>query len=143
MSSADARSGLAQRLAAWRRSGVPSLLLVVALAWLGSGLLRSYFDRGAAAELRTLARPGDIRLISSVTCVYCAQARAWLTEQQVPFSECLIERDAACLAEYRTLGARGTPTVLVRGEVLLGFDARRVSAVLAAAGSAGEAPAPR
>jgi len=121
---------IARRLAELRQSGVLSLLLVVGAGWLGSTLLGAYQDRGTAAELRQLARPGDIRLISSVSCVFCTRARRWLTEYQVPFSECLIERDPACMAEYRALGARGTPTVLVRDQAQLGFDARSVVAML-------------
>lgn len=127
---------LAGRWAELRQSGVLSLLLVVGAGWLGSTLLGAYQDRGTAAELRQLARPGDIRLISSVSCVFCTRARLWLTEHQVPFSECLIERDPACMSEYRALGGRGTPTVLVREQAQLGFDARSVVALLRAAPAA-------
>lgn len=75
-------------------------------------------------------RPGDIRMIASVGCVYCGAARAWFADNQLPFSECLIERDTACAAAYDTLRAPGTPVLLVRGQRIVGFDPKAVAKVL-------------
>jgi len=82
-------------------------------------------DRRAAAEgpaLAVLARPGDIRMISSVTCIYCTRAREWLQQHRVAHSECFIERDPACLAQYQALGGPGTPTLMVAGQMQRGFS---------------------
>jgi glutaredoxin len=84
-------------------------------------------------EIARLARAGDIQMLSSTTCVYCTRARQWFTAQQVPFTECFIERDTACAARYQALGGRGTPTLLVRGQVQLGFSAPQVRDGLSAA----------
>jgi glutaredoxin len=113
MTPADKRSliGLALVLAATS----------AALTW-----WRDQRDLGLATELSRLARPGDIRMLSSRSCIYCTQARQWLTAQRVPFSECFIEQDADCATRYRTAGAAGTPTLLVRGEVQLGFSPPQV-----------------
>ena len=108
----------------WRT--LASLLLLVLLV---SGASEWWRERQSAAQGRQLAgvaRPGDITMLSSVTCVFCERARRWMTLHQVPFSECFIERDAACAQQYQALGARGTPTLLVRGQAQLGFDAQRV-----------------
>ncbi len=83
------------------------------------------------AQVAANARPGDIHMIGSVTCVYCAAARAWFNENRVPFTECLIERDDACAAKYNALMAPGTPVMLVRGKRLLGFSAQAVADALA------------
>ena len=83
------------------------------------------------AQVAANARPGDIHMIASVTCVYCAAARAWFVENRVPFTECEIERDAACAQAYNTLMAPGTPVLLVRGKRLLGFNAQAVADALA------------
>ena len=94
-------------------------------------------------ELASLVQPGDIQMISSSTCVFCDRARFWLTAQQLPFTECFIERDAACGARYQALGAQGTPTIQVRGQTQLGFSAERLRDRLLAAspGSAAAAAA--
>lgn len=107
-----------------------SLLAVVALAWLGSQAWRGHVADRDGALLAQQARPGDIRMISSETCPYCLAARRWMTAQQVPFSECFIERDAQCLADYQALGAMGTPTLVVRGQRVVGFDRARLLEIL-------------
>ena len=83
------------------------------------------------AQVAAAARPGDIQMIGSVTCLYCAEARAWFDENRVPFNECLIERDAACAERYNALMAPGTPVMFVRGQRLLGFNAQAVADALA------------
>ena len=101
----------------WATLGALVLAVTTAMTW--------WQDRRAAAEgpaIAALARPGDIRMISSVTCVYCTRAREWLRKHQVVHGECFIERDAACMAEYRALGGPGTPTLVVRGQMQRGFS---------------------
>lgn len=110
-----------------------SLLVVIALAALASSAWRG---RAASQDGRLLAqraRPGDIRMLSSQTCPYCLAARRWMTAEGVPFSECFIESDARCAADYQASGAAGTPTFIVRGQRVIGFDRMRL---IEAAGAA-------
>lgn len=107
-----------------------AVLLVGILAWGLGRVVQTQVRDGQADALRAVARPGDIRMISSVTCIFCMKARQYMTEHRIPFKECLIERDAACLADYKRLGASGTPTLLIRGQRQLGFDPLRVTAAL-------------
>lgn len=82
------------------------------------------------AQVAALAKPGDIRMLSSETCAICKVAKAWFTEHQVSHAECVIERDAACKAEFEALQAPGTPVMLVRGKSQLGFNPGRLLAAL-------------
>ncbi|MDE2161363.1 MAG: hypothetical protein KGJ30_20840, partial [Burkholderiales bacterium] len=91
-------------------------------------------ERELGPRVAALARPGDIRMISSVTCPICAAARAWLTAYRIPYSECQIETDAQCRADFDASGAPGTPVIRVRGRLEVGFDPRRVQAALTPAG---------
>ncbi len=77
-----------------------------------------------------LARPGDIHMLSSETCAICTVARDWLTQHRVPFTECLIERDAACRQALEATRSPGTPVLVVRGRPQVGFDPRRLRAAL-------------
>jgi glutaredoxin len=81
-----------------------------------------------AASVRSTAHLNDIYMISSITCPYCNQARAWFSDNKIPFSECFIERDAACASQYQALMAPGTPTLIVRGKKLVGFSPRAIQA---------------
>lgn len=112
-----------------------SIALLAALL-LATGAATQWWQGRSQARLgerlAALAQPGDIHMLSSLTCTFCAAARQWLTEHRVGFNECFIERDAQCQTVYAATGARGTPTLLVRGQVQLGFDPERVLAALPA-----------
>ena len=125
--SSNAAPSLWQRLG---RSSAVSVVLVGLLAWGLGRVVQTQVRDGQAEALRAVVRPGDIRMISSVTCVFCTKARQYLTEHRIPFEECLIERDATCLTDYKRLGASGTPTLLIRGQRQLGFDPLRITAAL-------------
>ena len=107
-----------------------SLIVVVALAAGASWLWRDRVADQDARRLQALARPGDIRMISSETCPWCLAARRWMTQEGIPFQECFIERDAGCRADYEAQGAAGTPTLLVRGQRILGFDRQALTRAL-------------
>ena len=105
------------------------LLAAAGMQWWGAGQ-----EQRQGQRLAALAQQGDIRMVSSETCIYCGAARRWMTEHRVPFDECFIERDAPCQALYDATGAQGTPTLLVRGQVQLGFNVTRLLATLEARG---------
>lgn len=107
-----------------------SLLVVIAVTALASWVWRGHVAAEDGQRLAQRVRPGDIRMISSETCPYCRAARQWMTQQGVPFEECFIERDARCLADYQALGAVGTPTLVVRGQRVIGFDRARLLEIL-------------
>jgi len=109
--------------------GLRSFLGVVAVGAAVAVTAQWFGDRaqaGLGEQLAQLAQPGDIRMISSLTCPSCTTARMWFQQHGVAFDECLIERDAACAATLQALPVRATPTLFVRGQVHTGFDAERV-----------------
>lgn len=111
-----------------------SLLGLITVVIVGAAAMQAatwWSRERLGAQVAANARPGDIHMIASVTCVYCAAARAWFAENHVPFTECEIERDAACAQAYNALMAPGTPVLLVRGKRLLGFSAQAVADALA------------
>ena len=120
------------------RQSAPSTLrsvLVLAALVLGAFAamqgLQAWSRARLGPQVAAAAKPGDIFMIASVTCVYCAAARSWFDANRVPFTECLIERDTRCAAHYNALMAPGTPVLVVRGQRLLGFNAQAVADALA------------
>ena len=117
-----------------RASPLRSLLMLITLVVVAAAAMQGFAwwsRERLGAQVAAQARPGDIQMIASVTCIYCAEARAWFNAHRVPFSECLIERDAACAATYNALLAPGTPVLIVRGKRLVGFSAQAVADALA------------
>jgi glutaredoxin len=108
--------------------------LVLGALVLGVGGLTRWWgarhDVALGERLAALAQPGDIRMLSSITCPICTVARRWFEQQGVAHSECFIERDAACRAEFQARQAAGTPLMVVRGVPLLGFDPAQMLAVM-------------
>ncbi|NDY90650.1 glutaredoxin family protein [Ideonella livida] len=102
------------------------IVLVLSAAWQA---LQSWRQQRLVQALAAQLQPGDLTLLSSVSCVYCDRARSWLQQAGLPFEECFIEREPECATLWVRTGGRGTPTILVRGQVQLGF---RPEAVLAA-----------
>ena len=110
-----------------------SLLGLITVVVVGAAAMQGFTwwsGERLGAQVAANARPGDIHMIASVTCVYCAAARAWFVDNRVPFTECEIERDAVCAAKYNALMAPGTPVMLVRGQRLLGFNAKAIADAL-------------
>jgi len=123
------------------RASLGLLVVLVLAAGAASTWWRGASERRDGTRLAALAQPGDIRMLSSVTCIYCEAARRWMKSQGVRFDECFVERDAQCQALYAASGARGTPTLLVRGQVLQGFDVLRVIGIIEAGRTPADSPA--
>lgn len=107
--------------------GLVALVAAAAMANFGWGEFRAW---RLGSQVAQAARPGDIEMLSSVTCVYCDAARAWFGRHDVPIRECFIERNADCAARFAALRAPGTPLLLVRGEPQVGFNPERVAEAL-------------
>jgi glutaredoxin len=107
-----------------------SLLVVIALAAAASWAWRSHVKAQDGELLAQRVQPGDIRMISSETCGWCTAARRWMQDEGIAFDECFIERDAQCRADYAALGGQGTPTLIVRGQKVLGFDRAQIIEIL-------------
>lgn len=110
------------------------LLVIVLLVWGASQAAQLWQSRSQAVSLRAVARPGDIVMLSSTDCIFCRRAREWLDAEQIAYRECFIELDAACAELYRAQLAPGTPTFLVRGQRVVGFDKPRLIELLQARG---------
>ena len=119
------------------RGSLAALLVLVLVASAASQWWSGRAEARQGERLAALAQPGDIRMISSETCAYCEAARRWMTRHGVRFDECFIERDAQCRALHDATPARATPTLLVRGQVQVGFDAQRIARTLEAAAGKG------
>ncbi|MEO5733660.1 MAG: glutaredoxin family protein [Rubrivivax sp.] len=112
------------------RASLVGLVVLVMAVSAANSWWSAHFKSDIGQQVAQQARPGDIRMLSSETCGICIEARIWFSANGVPFSECFIERDAVCRAEFDALRAPGTPVILVRQQTLLGFNPQRLLASL-------------
>jgi len=80
--------------------------------------------------------PAEVPVVMYATswCPYCAKARAYFARNGIAYVEHDIEKSAAVNAEFRRLGGRGVPLILVGTEKMSGFSEQRLDALLARAG---------
>jgi len=121
----------------WFRNQWLQLGLLLTVVTLGLQAWQGHREQDVGQRIAAAVAPGELRMISSETCGICTQARRWFTGHEVAFSECFVERDAACRAEFEMLRAPGTPVILVRGRPQLGFSPPRIAESLGAARSGG------
>ena len=120
-----------------RLRSVLGLAAAVALGAALSSGWNAWQTSRVAADLAAVARPGDLKMISSVSCGICTQARHWFQAHRVAFDECFIERDRDCAVLFEATRSPGTPVILARGTPVVGFDPVRLRDVLS------RSPAPR
>ena len=96
--------------------------LVMAVAWGLSVIISQWLQSRQADDLRAVVKPGELVMLSSTTCSVCAHARQWFAKQNIPYRECVIETEPQCAAQFKAMGAVGTPTFVVRGRTMTGFD---------------------
>jgi glutaredoxin len=128
----DTRRDVARGPSPRLRGSLWSLAVIVALVWGGSLALNWWRNDRATRTLQSLARPGDILMLTTATCPYCAKARAWMSARSVPWQECDVERDERCARVYQAQGTPGVPLMNVKGQWRLGFDPLWVSDAIAA-----------
>jgi glutaredoxin len=79
-----------------------------------------------------------IVLFTQPGCLSCELLRIYLEAREVAFEECDISKDLdARRTMTETHGSNETPTMLIDGEVLIGFDPALLDEILDAASSSG------
>jgi len=82
-----------------------------------------------------------LTLYSTSSCVHCRQLKQWLKKHRIPFREMDIQRNPRALRDFQRHGGRGVPLLQVGDQVVCGFDSRKITKLLRAAGVSVEPPA--
>lgn len=73
-----------------------------------------------------------VKIYTTPTCGYCHQAKSFMKERGVQFTEYDVSRDRAAAQEMVSLtGQMGVPVIVVDEEVIIGFDRQRLESLLA------------
>lgn len=62
--------------------------------------------------------------------MFCTSAKEYLSRRGIPFVEKNVVADKTALDELQELGYMTTPVIKVNGEVVVGFDRKRLDALL-------------
>lgn len=73
---------------------------------------------------------GKVVLYATDWCPYCEKTRALLAAKAIPYQEMNIETSEEARNQYQRLAPNGVPVLLVAGEVVRGYNQKKMEAVL-------------
>lgn len=68
------------------------------------------------------APPPGVVMYATAWCPYCAKARAYFAKSGIAYIEHDVEKSAAAKAEFKRLGGRAVPLIVVGREKMDGFS---------------------
>lgn len=78
------------------------------------------------AMAASVAKAGDpalkIQMYTTAWCGVCKRAKRYMKDHDIAYTEYDVEKDAARAEEFRLLGGRGVPLILVGSQIMHGFD---------------------
>ena len=94
------------------------------------------YKGGAAAGQENPLKTAAQRVVIYTTsrCGYCKKAKAWFASKGVAYKEYDVEHSNKGRRDYKKLGGRGVPIILVGEQRLNGFSEARLGAALRKAG---------
>jgi glutaredoxin len=72
----------------------------------------------------------DVKIYTTVGCVACQQAKAFLAQRDVEFEECDLSRDTEAMNELIRLGCRALPVIRIGEQIVQGFDPQQLTRAL-------------
>ena len=72
------------------------------------------------------AHDGKVILYATSWCGYCTKVRDLLAENNIEYFEYDVEASAEGREQFKRLGGRGVPMLLINGEVLKGYNPSQI-----------------
>ena len=73
----------------------------------------------------------DVIIYSTPTCPFCIRAKDFLRDQKVDFTEIDVSSDREKAMEMvKKSGQMGVPVLDIRGQIVVGFDEKKIQALL-------------
>jgi len=91
----------------------------------------SYEGPAAVEDVTAAAGSNKVTLYTTSWCGICKRAKAYLDRKGVSYQALDIEQDSNARDEFRRLGGRGVPLIVVGNRSMRGFDPQRLERMLA------------
>ena len=73
----------------------------------------------------------QVKVYSTPTCPYCTMAKQYLSSKSVVFQNIDVSQDQTAAAEMvKKSGQMGVPVIDIDGQLVIGFDRKRIDALL-------------
>lgn len=93
-----------------------------------------FIDETLARPVTSPARRASVVVYSTTWCGVCTRAKNWLRANSIDFTEYDVEKSTQGKLDFKKLGARGVPVILVGKQRMNGFSAARMREMLITAG---------
>ena len=90
-----------------------------------------HFSSFNAQNKQTLSHTPQVTVLSTPTCPYCKKAKRFLGKKGVRFTEYNVNSSQQGKRLYRKYGGSGVPIVIINGEVIRGYNPRKMEQALA------------
>ncbi len=97
----------------------------------GPPVVSAFKDGAAGTSNRTAAK---VKVYGAAWCGYCKRAKAYLQARGTPFEDIDVERSVQGKSEFRVLGGRGVPVILVGDQRMDGYRQEALEGMLKHAG---------
>ena len=72
-----------------------------------------------------------VKIYSTPSCVYCHTLKSYLKEKNIQFEDIDVSKDDKALDEMvEKSGQMGVPVVNIDGEIVIGFDKKKINELL-------------
>jgi len=72
---------------------------------------------------------GNVILYATATCGYCKKARELMKNNNITYFEYDINKSSEGREQFKKLGGRGVPVLLINGEVVKGYNPSKILAL--------------
>lgn len=79
-------------------------------------------ERHFDPQAKTIEYSEDVVLYATAWCGYCKKTRALLADNNISYFEYDIEKSEEGNRQYKALNATGVPVLVVKGEVIYGYN---------------------
>ena len=76
------------------------------------------------------AGPQDVVMYATSRCVHCKRARAYFAQKGIRYTEVDVDASEENRKEFKELGGKGVPLILVGGKQMRGFSEQAFEALL-------------
>ncbi|HVY04747.1 MAG TPA: glutaredoxin domain-containing protein [Burkholderiales bacterium] len=97
----------------------------------GPPVISAFSGTAASADRATAAK---VKLYTATWCGYCKRAKAYLQARKTPFQDFDVENSVQGRSEFKALGGRGIPVILVGDQRMDGYSQEALDAMLKRAG---------
>ena len=95
------------------------------------GLSGSAYSKANDIKSKKSSKQKSVVMYSTSWCGVCKNARSYMQSNNIRFKELDIEKNITAHGEYKKLGGKGVPLIMVGSQKMSGFSSSRLESMLA------------